>query len=385
VFAVFSDLDKKGFPFDTEKMLFLRAWGRLDGAAAMAMLKGTADMPPGDSFACAALAGWAAKDTAAAKAYIEALSDPQRKAELTYGLLDGWASQDFAAAAAYANNAPKSTERDRFRELLLARAFSTGGIEGAKEFFAGIPSDEHNQLYRQRAFEGVTRLMMTRDPAMAREWLTSQDPSLITSNVLSMAGHADPAGTMNWMSSLTNLDAKTASGAATEILGQWVQSDPTAASAWMDSQKNRPDRDSLVSSMSKSLGYTDAESAVKWAQSIADDEQRAQTLASVARKTFRRNPNGAAAELTNLGIEQKQIDDARAAVGDYGIATSSYRAAAAPVTLGVSTGGTLDSGSGGVSLAPPSPAPAGETFRLSTSSGPEGTVQFLETFHDEVE
>ena len=87
-------------------MLFLRAWGRLDGAAAMAALKGDADLPPGDSFACAALAGWAAKDAAAAKAYIEAISDPQRKSELTYGLLDGWAAVDFDAAAAYAASLP---------------------------------------------------------------------------------------------------------------------------------------------------------------------------------------------------------------------------------------------------------------------------------------
>lgn len=190
-------------------MLFLRAWGRLDGAAAMAALKGDSALPPGDSFACAALAGWAAKDAAAAKAYIESIADPQRKSELTYGLLDGWAAVDFEAAATYVANSPRSTERDRFRELLLARAFSTGGIEGAQKFFAGIPADEHNQLYRQRAFEDVTKLLMTRDPAMARDWLAKQEnQSLINANVLAMAGTNDALGTLGWMDSLKGLDPK---------------------------------------------------------------------------------------------------------------------------------------------------------------------------------
>ncbi len=408
VFAVFGDLNKKGFPFDVEQMLFLRAWGRLDGAAAMATLKGTADMPPGDSFGCAALAGWAAKDTAGARAYLESLTDPQRKAELTYGLLDGWASTDFAAAAAYANNAPKSTERDRFRELLLSRAFSTGGVEGVKEFFAGIPADEHNQLYRQRAFESVTRLMMARDPAMARDWLTSQDSSLISSNVLSMAGHADPAGTMNWMSSLTNLDAKTATQTATDILSTWAQTDPTAATAWMDAQKNRPDRDSLVSSMAKSLGYTDAESAVKWAQSITDEEQRAQALASVARKTFRRNPDGAAAELANLGIGKTQIEEAQATAGQFGGATSAvhefvetdaggavkrYSKTAPPAAVDMIMGGIGGSSSSGASIgsgsasigAPAVRVSGGGGLTLSPSSSSGGTIQFLQAFDKDVE
>ena len=230
VLAAFERLQEKGLAFDSEKMLFLRAWGRLDGAAAMAALKGDSDLPPGDSFACAALAGWAAKDPAAAKAFIDAIADPQRKSELTYGLLDGWAAVDFEAAAAYAASSPRSSERDRFRELLLARAFSTGGIEGAQKFFAGIPADEHNQLYRQRAFEDVTKLLMARDPAMARDWLGREEhQSLINPNVLAMAGSSDAEGTLGWMDSLKGLDPKVASRAASEILSRWAQADPVAA------------------------------------------------------------------------------------------------------------------------------------------------------------
>jgi hypothetical protein len=390
VFATFNSLQQKGFPFDSEKMLFLRAWGRLDGQAVMTALKGNADMPPGDSFACAALAGWAANDAAAAKGYIEALSDPQRKAELTYGLLDGWASSDFAAAAAYAASSPRSSERDRFRELLLARAFATGGVEGAQKFFASIPADEHNQLYRQRAFEDVTRLMMMRDPAMAREWLASQDQSLLSANVLAQAGRTDAGGTLNWMNSLTGVDAKTATKAATDILSSWAQTDPTAASAWMNTQKNRPDHDALVSSMSKSLGYTDAEGAMKWAQTISDADQRQQAMASIIRKTFRRNPEGAAAELANLGISQTDIDQAHANQPQMSFVDSVVRetmtggSGSSGFSTGYSVGGgggtgailaqpptavrvsgpAPTAGGGSIGIAPPVPSPSSASFEL---------------------
>ena len=43
------------------------------------------------------------------------------------------------AAAAYAASAPRSHERDRFRELLLSRALATGGIDAAQKFFSSIP------------------------------------------------------------------------------------------------------------------------------------------------------------------------------------------------------------------------------------------------------
>lgn len=313
VLAAFARLKEKGLSFDSEKMLFLRAWGRLDGAAVMAALKGSADFPPGDSFACAALAGWAGNDIAGARAYVESISDPQRKAELTYGLIDGWASTDFDAAAAYVASAPRSTERDRFRELLLARAFSTGGPEGAQKFFAGIPADEHNQLYRQHAFEDVTRLLMTRDPAMAREWLARQEHAgLINPGVLAMAGAGDPQGALNWIDSLKAVDAKTTSQAASNVVSHWAQTDPTAATAWMNSQTGRADRDALVSAMAKSVGYTETEGAVKWAQTINDPEQRQQTLDSVIRKSMRRDPERAPAELAALGISADEIEEAQA-------------------------------------------------------------------------
>ena len=256
------------------------------------------------------------KNPAAARAYIEAITDPQRKAALTYGLLDGWAAVDFEAAAAYAASSPRSSERDRFRELLLARAFSTGGIEGAQKFFASIPADEHNQLYRQRAFEDVTRLLMMRDPAMARDWLSKQEnQGLINSNVLSMNGTNDPQATLNWMDSLKGLDPKVASQAAAELLSRWAQSDPVAATAWMSSQNNRADRDALVSSMARAVGYAETEGAVKWAQTINDPEQRQRTLDSVIRRSMRRDPQGAPAELAALGITQEDIAQAQSRGG----------------------------------------------------------------------
>lgn len=111
-----------------------------------------------------------------------------------------------------------------------------------------------------------------------------------------------------------------ASKAASDILSRWAQADPVAATAWMNSQNDRADRDSLdrdslVSSMARAVGYSETEGAVKWAQTIHDPEQRQQTRDSVIRRSLRRDPAGAPAELAALGISQADIEQAQSRGG----------------------------------------------------------------------
>jgi hypothetical protein len=106
--------------------------------------------------------------------------------------------------------------------------------------------------------------------------------------------------------------------------------------------------------MARSLGYTDTEGAIKWAQSINDEEQRKQAVDSVIRKTFRRNPDGAAAELATLGINQTDIDQAHANSGNVVFGSSDNNSVQFLQATGGGTGAPL-------------PAPASVEIRSSTA------------------
>lgn len=117
--------------YETEHRNFMRAWGRLDGQAALASMSSEKGEPNDSSESLAALAGWAQSDPDAARLWLESLPPGDVPTALALGLIDGWALQDFDTAAAYATGLPRSTARDQFRALLLQRALAAGGAPEA--------------------------------------------------------------------------------------------------------------------------------------------------------------------------------------------------------------------------------------------------------------
>jgi hypothetical protein len=53
----------------------------------------------------------------------------------------------------------------------MQRALASGGVEAAQQLVHGIPDDEHNRIYKQRAFDEVIQTMLYRDPSAAAHWI----------------------------------------------------------------------------------------------------------------------------------------------------------------------------------------------------------------------
>jgi hypothetical protein len=51
---------------------------------------------------------------------------------------------------------------------------AAGGIAGAQDWFGGISDEEHNGVYKRRAFDRVVDAMLYRDPSAAAQWIASQ-------------------------------------------------------------------------------------------------------------------------------------------------------------------------------------------------------------------
>jgi hypothetical protein len=282
--AAFEEARQSGIKFAEEHRLFLRAWGKIGGQAAVNFaVKRNGD---GSDEAVAALGGWASGAPALARAWLDALPESDAKESLVYGLLDGWSTTDFAAAAAYAESRPSSEARDRFRELLLQRALRAGGIAAAQNWVNGIAEDDRNRQYKQRAFGDVVETMLYRDPAAAARWISEMDgrahvgPEAVTNTAVKLA-ESSPTGALEWLATLKTADAKGVAKGAGTVMQQWAQQDASAAGAWLQQNTTHPFYDRLALGFVRTVVSTDPNAAKEWAQTVGDEELRGKAMAAL--------------------------------------------------------------------------------------------------------
>ncbi len=314
VAETFEQAKQSGIQFGEEYRLFLRAWGKLDGATAMeyasqkAEGKNTPEM-------LSTLAGWASANPQNARAWVEALADGSAKEGLIYGLLDGWAMSDFASAAAYAESRPRSEARDEFRKLLLQRALATGGTVAAQQWVQRIPNDEHNQVYKQRAFDEVIQTMLYRDPSAAAHWIEKNagqaylSGSAVADTAAKLAQSA-PMETLNWMQNLPGLSDTQRENGAAAAMGQWVEKDPQAAGNWIAQNPQHPAYDRMAGQYAQAIAEEHLESARAWTQTIRDENARLNAELESARAYLKKYGEAGKQSLVAAGYRQETVDQA---------------------------------------------------------------------------
>ena len=291
VAAAFGEVGAAGIKFTDEHRLFLRAWGKIGGVAAVTHVVG--QNGEGSDEAVAALGGWASHAPLQARAWLEGLAESEEKETLILGLLDGWSTTDFDAAAAYAESRPASGARDRFRELLLQRALRSRGIDGAQQWVQRIPEDERNRDYKQQAFGNVVEAMLYRDPAAAARWISELGArefvgaEAVTNTALKLA-ESSPTGALEWMGSLQHAEAKEVAKGAGSVMGQWAQVDSQVAGAWLQQNGSHPFYERLALGYIRTVVGVDREGARAWADTIRDEELRGKAMAALEPQTQNR-------------------------------------------------------------------------------------------------
>jgi hypothetical protein len=288
VAAAFEEVGAAGIKFSDEHRLFLRAWGKIGGFAAVEhALKRNGE---GSDEAVAALGGWASNAPLQARSWLEGLPESEAKETLILGLLDGWSTTNFEAAAAYAESRPPSASRERFRELLLQRALRSRGIDGAQQWVQRIPEDERNRDYKQHAFGDVVQAMLYRDPAAAARWIAELgarefvSAEAVTNTALKLA-ESSPTGSLEWMRSLNVADAKGVAKGAGTVMGQWAQVDAAAAGGWLQQNSSHPFYERLALGYIRTVAGIDRAAARAWADTIRDEELRGKAMAALEPQT----------------------------------------------------------------------------------------------------
>lgn len=303
--------------------LFLEAWGKLDGAAAMeavANLQGDGRRRAMASLSV--ISGWATVDPEAAKAHIAGAEEGWEKAMLNQGFVSGLAKSDPLAAtdyvleleAAQQANPEGQNGDDRWRGFAFDRQLDAIANEqlrrGTTEATSWAESLPEGSI-KAAAFDRVAEKFASDDPEAAAEWIKSHAGNEYAERgvreVVEELARRDPAQAASW---IEELPADSQPRAMAETFNRWTREDPVAAGEYLTSMPQSPVRDSAVSSFARELDREDPSTAAQWAATIGDAEMRTETLSSVARSWLRTNPDQAKQWLPTSGLTQEAQENA---------------------------------------------------------------------------
>lgn len=289
-----------------EYQLFLQAWGGLDGPAAVAFAREHGNREE----AAIAMSGWAIRDPRAAIAWLGA--NPSEESQwLASGIAHGWALQDLGGASAWVETLPRSDARTGMIDVLFKRYLETRGVDGAKEWFAGISQDEHNTVYRQRAFDLIARRLAREDPQQAMHWLEeniakgyARDSSVID-EVIRARAEQDPRAAAEWALSHPDIQGRIALETA---LNEWVSKNPEEAGSWLGQLRGTDSYDRPASALALKLVESNPVSAMEWIDSIGSEDLRENAADEASRHWLAKDPRAAREYLLARGHTQEQID-----------------------------------------------------------------------------
>jgi hypothetical protein len=236
--------------------------------------------PPGDRIA-RSFAEWAEQDPAAAWRW--ALTQLAENGDTWQGVLAQIARHDPARALGCA--AQLAHDRPDLAQIAYATVIDTlaqmGSYAEAQRALQQIPDGD----MKSHLVANFVLQWGRSDPLSAAAWLLSlpagiDRPAALVG--LSRAwATADPQEAAEFAALLPAGDLRRS--ALTAALTVWIEKNPGAASAWIDQLEPHPDLDPVAARISRipALVETRVDVALSWAETIVDENERTQALATV--------------------------------------------------------------------------------------------------------
>lgn len=301
---------KDGRNLRNEYLLFLQAWGGLDGPAAVAFAKRLGNHEE----AATAMSGWANRDPGAAIAWLET-RPPEESMWLASGIASGWALHDLDGAAKWVETLPPSDGRTGMLDVLFNRHLETRGMEGAKAWFAGISQDPHNEVYRQRAFDLIANRLSKGDPQEALRWLEENEAagyarkSSAVDEVVRAMAERDPRTAAEWVLAHSQIKGNGDPDIALAIaVREWSSRNPGEAENWLSRLQGTENHAPAVLAFTKGNFADRPESAMGWLKTIDNAEVREKAIEQTAVSWLWEDRQAASRYLLDQGYSQEEVD-----------------------------------------------------------------------------
>ena len=312
-----------------ELRLLTHAWGRLDGAGAVKALtemqeareaeggerrgrRGGRDGEGGGYDLMSVISGWASSDGRSAADYVTSLEDERQQRMLAHGVIRGMMVNGVDEAMSYVASLPRTEDGGRTQSWYMstiAGEVLEEGLDSAKSW-ADTISDP---ALRGGALSRVAETAVREDLEGAVEWVTQyageEAGRRAVNRVADEWAEQDPKAVLTWADSLPEAAQTEAYGEAFE---EWARRDPGAAGEHLANMQPSPARDAAVEEYATTLAREEPVTAIKWAETIAREDQRTETLTRVARRWYYSDREAASEWIAKSGLPPEAVEEVTA-------------------------------------------------------------------------
>jgi hypothetical protein len=288
----------------------LRLLAAADPQGALALARAEPNFRVRQDLVVASLQGWAGHDPAASLSWAsENLFETNRR-NAVEAIIDAGLplrEQTMEAVRALCGKSDSDAANDYGRMLIAALAreadFTNALRFAAEERGTGRDYRIGAALYswsQYRPEEAAAALEAFTDPATRNEGMHGL--------ILGWSAN-EPVSLLEYARRLPPGSVRTE--AFNQALQNWVAHDPVAASAWLDKHESDPELDSGAAKLATSpfLVANEVETALGWANSVSDPEQRSIALVDIVQQWAQRDPAAAKAYADKLtGLEPAYRD-----------------------------------------------------------------------------
>jgi hypothetical protein len=283
-----------------EYALLLSAWAKTDPLAALDYAKANT----GGRFASSTiLSCWAAADPEAAIRWAQANHEGESPNPYLAGIIRGLAGSDPARATELLTNMPLSHERGEALAAFMPQLL-TQGADATRSWISKLTDDS----LRDAAISSAANALAASDPAGTVAWLAanpSQTTQRRMDDVYSVWAGKDPQGALSSISTLASEENR--SNALRGIVANVAMSDPKSALAMMNRYPNDVNDRVVQQFVWHSLG-NDPATAVSQITRIADEGQRNQMYQHTVGTWLERDPAAASAWMQSHPLPQAVQD-----------------------------------------------------------------------------
>lgn len=320
----------RGGDGEDEIRLLANAWGRLDGAGAVAALtkmreeqqaeegeegegRGRGgrggrggDMRSGMDIV-AALSGWATSGGVAAAKHVNGIEDERERQIAGFGVVRGMMVNGVDEAMGYIASMPKGEDGGRaqsFYTSMVANEMLEQGTESAKAWVDTISDPDLRSGALSRVAESAVRENLDEAVQWVTKYANDESAQRAISRVADEWAEKDPQAVLTWAEGLPETAKAEAYGQAFQ---EWARQDPTAAGEYLGTLPNSTSRDAAVEEYAQNVAREEPSAAIQWAETISDQESRIETITDVARTWYRQDQEAATQWLETSGLPEETV------------------------------------------------------------------------------
>lgn len=305
-----------------EERLLLNAWGRIDGAGAVAELQAMEEArragqeaqgeggeqrrgPDRGGFDISSvLRGWAMADAAGAIEHLGGVEDDRARGFMGGEIVRGLMVEGVDNALAFVGSLPEDDgARPWHMRTIAEEILEDGDVSSAADWATSLADDGLKEGAMRRVAESFAREDLQAAVAWVGEHGDQEYAHEAITQVAERWAESDPQATIEWA---TSLPAEAQEGAFREALDEWTERDPVAASQYLAEMPASEVKDSAIQGFATELSGEDPESAATWAATIGSEEVRLQAMERIARDYVRHDRTAAETWLPTSGLSAEQ-------------------------------------------------------------------------------